>query len=173
MLDMSVRNNTIQIMVYAPKEGEFHESEPNSLGLCYEEGTVYSPMMQPEAESILMGLGAGGKMEQKIYPDDYGVDVWDTDNFGEVYVHIVNSEMFQQITEREPPTTPISAETYTKRGYPWFHLYDEYMPDIDASKALAQVKAVDAMGKGKAGVIVGDDSVDLGEGQRVGLALSE
>ena len=101
------------------------------------------------------------------------MDVWDTENFGEVYVHIVNSEMFQQITDLEPPATPISAETYTERGYPWFQLYDEYMPDIDASKALAQVKTVDEMGKEKAGVVVGDDSVDLGEGQTVGLALSD
>ena len=59
-----------------------------------------------------MGLGAGGKT------DEYGVGVWDTENFDEVYVHIVNSGMFQQIIDREPPSTPISAETYTEYGYP-------------------------------------------------------
>ena len=33
----------MQIMVYAPKEGEFHKPS-ESLGGCYEEGIVYSPV---------------------------------------------------------------------------------------------------------------------------------
>ena len=68
--------------------------------------------MAIESESMKMGLGAGGKT------GEYGVSVWDTENFDEVYVHIVNSGMFQQIIDREPPSTPISAETYTEYGYP-------------------------------------------------------
>jgi hypothetical protein len=162
----------MQIMVYAPKEGEFHES-PESLDVCYEEGSVYSPVIAMESESVEMGLGAGGKMDQKIYPDEYGVGVWDTENFGEVYVHIVNSEMFQQITDQEPPATPISAETYTEYGYPWFRLYDEYMPDIEASEELAKVKSVNEVEQEKTGVPVGDDSVDLGAGQTVGIGLGD
>jgi hypothetical protein len=162
----------MQIMVYAPKEGEFHEP-PEPLSVCYEEGTVYSPVMAMESENVEMGLGAGGKMEQKIYPDEYGVDVWDAENFGEVYVHIVNSEMFQQITDREPPATSISAETYTEYGFPWFRLYDEYMPDIEAPEVLAKVKSVNEVEQEKTGVTVGDDSVDLGAGQTVGIGLGD
>lgn len=161
----------MQIMVYAPKEGEFHEpSEP--LVVCYDEGTAYSPVMAMESESVEMGLGAGGKMEQKIYPDEYGVDVWDTENFGEVYVHIVNSEMFQQITDLEPPATPISAETYTEYGYPWFRLYDEYMPDIEASEELAKVKSVNEVEQeeGTGGKI--DDSVEVDKEQVLGVKLN-
>ena len=164
----------MQMIVHAPKEGEFHEPEPEpqpEFGIMMQEKKGgYNPVMESSAE---MGLGAGGKMQQKIYPDEYGVDVWDTENFGEIYVHIVNSEMFQQITDLEPPATAISAETYTERGYPWFQLYDEYMPDIDASKALAQVKTVDEVGQGKADVTVGDDSVVLGEGQIVSIVLGD
>lgn len=51
-----------------------------------------------------MGLSAGGKMKQKIYKDKYGVDTWDENNYGRVYVHIVNSAMYKQITGREPPS---------------------------------------------------------------------
>ena len=131
----------MQVMAYAPKEGEFHEPVYDSTEkMSISESICYSIQSDYGAE---MGLGAGGKMEQKIYPDEYGVDVWDTANFGELYVHIVNSEMFQLITDIEPPETPVSAETYNSYGMPWFRLYDEYMPDILASDELAKVKTVD------------------------------
>jgi len=31
-----------------------------------------------------MGLGAGGKIKQEIYPDSYGFDTWDQDNYGQI-----------------------------------------------------------------------------------------
>jgi hypothetical protein len=72
-----------------------------------------------------MGLGAGGKMRQKIYPDEYGVDTWDLENYGRVYGHIVNSMMYREITGTEPPPTPVTSKSYTQSGFPWFDLYDE------------------------------------------------
>jgi hypothetical protein len=42
-----------------------------------------------------MGLSAGGKIMQKIYPDAYGVDTWDARHRGSISVHIVNSEQYQ------------------------------------------------------------------------------
>ena len=89
-----------------------------------------------------MGLGAGGKMLQKIYPDKYGAETWDTNNYGTLYVHIINSEMYQAITGREPPPSPIDAKTYTDHGFPWFDLYDEEQGDLKASDQLASVKTV-------------------------------
>jgi hypothetical protein len=92
-----------------------------------------------------MGLGAGGRMEQSIYPDTHGLDVWDTDAYGRVYIHIVNSAMWKEITGRDAPQTPISASTYTDYGYPWFRLYDEHVGDIAPSNVLAGVKSVKEM----------------------------
>lgn len=146
----------MQIMVYAPKEGEFQEPTydliPAKMSLCAP--ICYSPQSDYGME---MGLGAGGKMEQKIYPDEYGVDVWDTANFGELSVHIVNSEMFQQITELKPPETPVSAATYTEYGMPWFRLYDEYMPDLEPSDELAGVQSVGDLIRIKKGQVIGVD----------------
>jgi hypothetical protein len=100
----------MQVMVYAPKEGEFHEPVYGSIEkMSISDSICYSIQSDCGTE---MGLGAGGKMEQKIYPDEYGVDVWDTANCGEVYVHIANSAMFERITGLQPPETPVSAETY-------------------------------------------------------------
>ena len=89
-----------------------------------------------------MGLGAGGRMKQKIYPDPYGIDTWDTQNYGSVFIHIVNSRQYQELTGLIPPPTPISAQTYTEYKLPWFDLYDEALGDVAASETLAGVQSI-------------------------------
>jgi hypothetical protein len=88
-----------------------------------------------------MGLSAGGRMKQQITQDLYGADYWDTENTSRVFVHIVNSAMYEQITGKAPPSTPISAKTYSDHGYPWFDLYDE-KDGVKPSSVLANVKSV-------------------------------
>lgn len=127
----------IQILVYEPKPGRFPDEPPPE--------PEWGPEMlfAEEAASIAeMGLGAGGKMTQKIYPDPYGIDTWDPENRGSVYVHIANSRQYQELTGLEPPPTPISAEMYTALGLPWFELYDEEKGDVAAGRELAKVKTV-------------------------------
>ena len=51
--------------------------------------------------------------------DEYGIDTWDQLNYGRLLVHLVDGEMFRQITGKEPPPTPISPETYAEAGLPW------------------------------------------------------
>jgi hypothetical protein len=89
-----------------------------------------------------MGIAAGGRMEQAIYPDPHGADTWDNAKAGRVYVHIVNSMLYEQITGRKAPDTPVTARTYAEHGYPWFDLYDEHLGDVDPSEVLAGVKSI-------------------------------
>jgi hypothetical protein len=89
-----------------------------------------------------MGLGAGGQIRQKVYLDPYGLDTWDLQNFGSVWVHILNSEQYRAVTGLEPPPTPIDARTYTQYGFPWFQLYDEELRDVPAAERLARVKSL-------------------------------
>jgi V8-like Glu-specific endopeptidase len=89
-----------------------------------------------------MGLAAGGALRQKIYPDSYGVETWDPDNRGRVFVHLVNSEQYRDITGRAPPPTPVRAEDYVRHGMPWFDLYDEARGDVAGSPGLAGVRGV-------------------------------
>jgi hypothetical protein len=98
---------------------------------------------KPKARS--MGLAGGGKIVQKIYPDPYGIETWDESNYGRVFVHIVNSEMWREITGEDLPPTPVSAHTYTQHGFPWFKLYDEHQNDLPPSTILSGVKPVAAM----------------------------
>lgn len=92
-----------------------------------------------------MGLGAGGTMEQKIYQDEHGLDTWNSKASGRVYVHIINSAMYEEITGKRPPQTPVDAHSYTQYGYPWFSIYDEHKADIAPSKTLKTVKTVKEM----------------------------
>ncbi len=105
-----------------------------------------------------MGLGAGGEMEQEIYPDEYGADVWDPERSGRVFVHIANSMAWREITGEEPPPTPVSARSYTEHGFPWFSLYDEGRGDLAPAKGLAGVKSVKEMDEEKGFAALQDDA---------------
>jgi len=96
-----------------------------------------------------MGLAAGGKMTQKIYADPYGIETWNQDDPHKVFIHIVNSQMWQEITGEEAPASPISAHTYTAHGFPWFSIYDENVQAVQGSGTLANVKPVSEVDKEK------------------------
>lgn len=90
-----------------------------------------------------MGLASGGKMTQKIYDDPHGIDTWDQEiRGGRVFVHLVNSQMWEQITGEKMPPSPISKDLYRAHRYPWFELYDESVPSVGGSDVLACVKSV-------------------------------
>ncbi len=125
----------LQLMVFEPKPGRFPD-EPPARPL---EDVRFCLAAPPSCE---MGLGAGGRMQQKIYPDAHGLDTWDLSNLGQLNVHIVNSRMFGEITGHRPPPTPISARQYTAAGLPWFVLYDENRGDVPAPHRLRRVKSV-------------------------------
>lgn len=102
-----------------------------------------------ESMGTEMGLAAGGKMKQSIYADPHGLEVWDQEKGVKLFVHIVNSQMWKQITGEEAPSTPVTAQSYAQHGYPWFDLYDENVPAVQGSGTLANVKPVSQMDKKK------------------------
>lgn len=133
----------IQLIVFDAKPGRFPEKPPAARHSPDENIVMHCCIA--EASGAEMGLAAGGRMRQKIYPDDYGLETWDPENYGRVYIHIVNSMMYREITGKEPPSTPVSARTYTEYGLPWFDLYDEDKGDVTASTELAGVKSIKKM----------------------------
>jgi hypothetical protein len=146
----------IQIIVYEPKPGKFPDREPE---YNFEDDGIMFSMLSVYDE---MGISAGGKMEQKIYEDEYGVETWDENNLGRVYVHIVNSLVFREITGKEPPPSPISAKTYAEYGLPWFDLYDEDKNDVPVSEKLYTIKPVKLIDKMKGlSPQQDDDSVEI------------
>ncbi len=136
------RHGGLQIVCFDPKPGRFLE-QPRRRS-TEEQSDMFAGAMPPApaAAAAEMGLAAGGRMRQHIYPDPHGIDTWDADNFGRVFVHIVNSQMWREITGEDVPPTPVDARAYTNAGLPWFELYDDHLGDIAPSDVLANVKSV-------------------------------
>ena len=149
----------IQIIVYEPNPGRFPD-QPPEVRMAYRQAPTAELGMLPTvpAAAAEMGLAAGGRMKQKIYPDPHGLATWDENNFGRVYVHIVNSMMYREITGKEPPPTPVTAKTYSQYGFPWFDLYDDKMGDIAAPENLKKVKTVKEMDQEKGFTAQQDDT---------------
>ena len=113
-----------------------------------------------------MGLGAGGRMRQKIYADEYGIDNWLQERAGRVFVHIANAELFTQITGKAPPPSPVSAKSYADAGLPWFDLYDADKAFVAGSDTLTDVWSVEELDEAKIGpAVLKDPSIDLGAHQ--------
>jgi len=177
----------VQIKVVEPKEGRFPDEDPSYDALCcFESAAASMGAFAPQAcaspapkkmarrsRAASMGLGAGGKMKQKIYPDPHGRETWDTDNSARVFVHIVNSELWREITGEEPPATPVTAKTYALHNLPWFDMYDEGAPTLDPTDTLAKIKSVKVMDQEKFGAeLQDDDPVEVGPVKKILLKMA-
>jgi len=89
-----------------------------------------------------MGLGRGGEIEQKIYPDTYGLKVWQENPIERTYIHMVDDESFRQITGCRAPPTPVTYEKYQQFGLPWFELYDKKLKDTSGTDIFSKLKTV-------------------------------
>jgi len=149
----------IQITVFEPKPGRFPDTPP----LRSKTGPVRFSAPKTSTAPQSMGLGAGGEMKQKIYPDSYGIDVWDQDNYGRIAIHIVNSAQFLELTGIQPPPSPVDAKAYTKYGLPWFDLYDEFKGDVSPSEHLTAAKTIAEIDAQKGKTALGNGSLDVPE----------
>ncbi len=102
-----------------------------------------------------MGLGMGGRMQQEIYEDSYGLAAWDLEATSRCFVHLCNALQWREITGTNPPQTPVTAKEYEKAGLPWFDYYRDDLAVLEGSKTLAGLKSIHEMRsetKGKAGI---------------------
>jgi hypothetical protein len=107
-----------------------------------------APPPPAAALPVEMGIAAGGHLRQYVVRDHYGIDTWDQSDFSRVYVHIVNSEVFREITGWAPPPSPITAGDYERAGLPWLELYE---PDaeLSVSERLGRVRSVGELDRGR------------------------
>jgi hypothetical protein len=149
----------IQILVFEPLPGRFPDDPPPESNQ-----EPVKKVHRPVMSGAEMGLGAGGTMRQKIYPDSYGANAWDFENYGSVFVHLVNSAQYRNMTGQDPPATPINAKSYAEKGLPWFDLYDEEKGDITGGEPLTTVKSIQEKeaekGSGREGE---DESVNISD----------
>lgn len=150
----------LQFHVYEPKRGRFPSKPPRtSWGSHRNGGPLLYGVAEPMAamcvaecaapQGAAMGLGAGGRMDQNIYPDPYGVDTWDQNAVTRIHVRIANSMQWRALTGQAPPAMPVTAKEYARHGLPWFDLYDEDLGDLEPQDALKRVKSVGEMDQQK------------------------
>ncbi|MFZ1430504.1 MAG: M12 family metallopeptidase [Geminicoccaceae bacterium] len=126
----------LRLNAFEPLPGRFPEEPPPNLT-----GLRCSLRPRGVAEVAPMGIGAGGRMRQKLYPDPYGLETWDQANSGVIEVVIVDAGSFAALTGLQPPDMPIDAATYTAHGLPWFEL-DDAAQDAVAPAAGGRLRTV-------------------------------
>lgn len=141
----------LQFIVFDPKDGQklIHATRPHEYVIggsfdgfleCAPAGGAYRCCASKSITS--MGLGRGGEIEQKIYPDPHGLNVWKKTPSATELVYMVSSEDFKQITGHNPPPTPVTYEKYQELGLPWFELHDKKLKDTKGSDVFGKLKPV-------------------------------
>ena len=59
-----------------------------------------------------LGLGAGGMITQRLYPDPYGLEIWQPSPAAIARVHLLETTDFLRLTGEEAPPSPIDSDTY-------------------------------------------------------------
>jgi hypothetical protein len=146
----------IQLAVFHPKKGQdlIPESRPREyiqaggyeyLTLGGGSRSLRCCSFNDTAKGVTsMGLGKGGEIVQKIYPDPHGIDVWRKTPEEVNTLYLVSSEDFKQVTGCEAPETPVTYKKYQELGYPWFDLFDQHMDDQGGSSVFSKLKPVQA-----------------------------
>ena len=111
-------------------------------------------------EELEMGIAPGGLIKQCILSDNYPPSIWEPERGIGFNVQVLNSELFRQVTDMDPPDTPITAATYAEQGLPFFEIYDETSTIKGDFAGVNSVKAIDkakAKAAGKRGSEVHDE----------------
>jgi hypothetical protein len=87
-----------------------------------------------------MGVGAGGRITQKIYPDPYGLEVWKAQPSYLGYLYLVSAEDFADITGQK--LTPVAEQKH-----PGFKMVDGHLADVNGTSAFDKLKPATADGK--------------------------
>ena len=89
-----------------------------------------------------MGLAAGGRMRQEIYPDTFNLDDWDIDAAQRVFVSLVHAKDWKKITGDAAPNEPPTAKEYSEAGLPWFDYYGKDQGALPGGEKFAGIKSV-------------------------------
>jgi len=86
-----------------------------------------------------MGVGKGGKINQKVYPDPHGIDAWKPEPVEVRAIYLVGAEAFAEITGKPAPRSPVSSDEYSGK---WYGLQDKKESDVAGSGEFTGLKSV-------------------------------
>lgn len=109
------------------------------------EGLIQSRLCVSLSECSMdmeMGLAAGGRMQQEIYPDTFDLCDWDTESAQRVFVTLVHAKDWKKITGDAAPNEPPTAKEYSAAGLPWFEYYGNDRGALPGGERLGAIKSV-------------------------------
>ena len=98
--------------------------------------------MKMNHKEIIMGLGAGGRMKQEIYPDTFKLGDWDISAAQRVFVTLVHAKDWKKITDEAAPNEPPTAKEYSNAGLPWFEYYGRDREALPGGDRFVGVQSV-------------------------------
>ncbi|MFG1370841.1 hypothetical protein V5F32_01565 [Xanthobacter oligotrophicus] len=104
----------------------------------------------PEPE---MGLAAGGRMKQEIYPDRFALEDWDMEASERVFVSLLNAKDWKSVTGEDAPNQPPTADDYARAGLPWFEHYGVDQLPLPGGVKLTNIKSIEMLYENKIGNI--------------------
>jgi hypothetical protein len=125
----------LQFVVFEPNKGRFPGQPPAKEAIR----GIAASFASPEPS---LGLAVGGRMQQKIYFDRFGIETWDMNDRVRFRVHFVTSAEFSAITGEAIPATPVNAYAYSEAGLPWFELYEEENVALTPADALKRLRSI-------------------------------
>jgi hypothetical protein len=142
----------LQVVVYPMKREVFERRFPERDTRAYESVARGGIVKFRKACFADMGLAPGGRMKQELYADPFDFADWDQTQKSRCFVHLANSLVWQEITGKQPPTTPPTAKQYARAGLPWFDFYADGATALAGAPALAGLKSVAELGAEKGDV---------------------
>lgn len=94
-------------------------------------------------EPRLMGIAAGGLINQKIYLDTTKLSYYNKVEYQSTKIDIINTK---QYGINNMDRLPISAFTYSAQGYPWYKIYDEFDNAVNdnANSLFNEIESINA-----------------------------
>lgn len=89
-----------------------------------------------------MSIARGGKITQAIRTDENDSSIWSPQSTMAFNVQLLNSEVFEAVTGQAPPPTPVTMQSYTNAGLPFFKMYEEDSKvhgNFDKIKSIGQL----------------------------------
>ena len=143
----------LQIVVYPMKRSAYIEKFKREVPIKPECIAIPSMCI---ANNFEMGMAPGGLMRQQTEEDPYGLDVWDQENGLRLFVHLANSELYENVTGNVLPQKPVGVSDYTKAGLPWFEHYTDF-PAVTGSGKLIDLDSVAVATVKKGDGVLGDN----------------
>lgn len=154
----------LKLSVWKKKRAEWEEERRSHQSSPFE--IVHSEIVMKCCSS--MGLAAGGRMRQEIYPDIFELDDWDIEAAERVFVSLVHAKDWKTITGESAPNAPPTAQEYSAAGLPWFDYYGKDQGALSGGKKLGSVKSVAQFFKEKTGATL-PNSLDVKPGKAKNL----